>query len=335
MNKDSGELHIEVDAHVLWARGVVRRFAEKLGFPEQILSEIELCISELATNLVVHNAKNGKISFREVNENGLRGIEIIVKDEGPGIKDLQGALQGGASTSGSLGQGLASVQRFADEFEIHSNAEGTRVRLRRYLPAEADAADAEHTDLVVSVSVRTHPEANVCGDGHVIRHDGARTLLAVVDGLGHGERARKAAGIVEAYLHANYRKSLDQLPQELHNFLRHTRGAVVGIARIDESAKQINFVGLGNISARLWLPEEKSWVRAVSMSGTLGVSFRPPRIFSYPWKKGSMLIMHSDGITERWELTTDQRRQHPTEIARNLMKSYWRKSDDATIMVAR
>lgn len=109
--KDTGELRIEVEAHVPWARGVVRRFAAKIGFSEKALSEIELCVSELATNLVVHHAKNGRINFYEIKENGLRTIEIVVADEGPGITDVKEALQGGTSSSGSLGQGLASVQR--------------------------------------------------------------------------------------------------------------------------------------------------------------------------------------------------------------------------------
>ena len=334
-NKDIGVLHIEVEAHVPWARGVVRRYAEKLGFEKKTLSEIELCISELATNLVVHRAKNGRVCFNEIKQNGRHGIQIVVQDEGPGIKDIKEALHGGTSSAGSLGQGLASVQRLADEFDIHSNSKGTKIRICKFLPPEQPESETDYTDLVVSVSVRTHPEAPVCGDGHVIRHDGHRTLLAVIDGLGHGERARKAASVVEAYLHANYRKPLEQQPAELHKSLRATRGAVVGIARLDEDEGKIDFVGLGNISARLWLPDERSWVRPVSMSGTLGVSYRPPRIFSYPWKKGSMLIMHSDGITERWDLSTEERSQHPTDIARTLMKEYWRRNDDATVMVAK
>ncbi|MEA3311569.1 MAG: ATP-binding SpoIIE family protein phosphatase [candidate division WOR-3 bacterium] len=333
--KDADELRIEVEAHIPWVRGIVRRFAESLGFSEKPLTEIELCVTELATNLVVHGAKNGRISFCEVKENDLHGIEILAQDEGPGIRDLSKALQGGTSTAGSLGQGLPSLQRTADEFEIHSNSQGTRVRMRKYLPRAETKDELARKDLIVSVAVRTHPESTICGDGHVIRHDGPRTLLAVIDGLGHGTQARKAAAVAEAYLVANHRKPLQQMPAELHANLRHTRGAVAGIARIDEAAKKLSFIGVGNISARLWLPEEESWVRLISMSGTLGVSLRTPRLFSYPCNKGSIFIIHSDGLKERWELSTDELIRSPTEIARNLMRDNWRRTDDATVMVAK
>lgn len=331
--KKTNEMRIEKEEHMLETRGIIHRFAEKLEFSDKLLAQIDLCVSELATNLVVHRAKNGKMSFREVQEDDLRGIEILVQDEGPGIKNVPQALQGGLSTAGSLGQGLASVQRIADEFEIYSNSNGTRVRLRKYLPPEKTAVS--YKGLVVSVAVRTHPESTICGDGHVIRHDGPRTLLAVIDGLGHGTQARAAATVAEAYLHANYRKPLEQMPAELHELLRHTRGAVAGIGRIDEAQKMIHFIGIGNISVRLWSAENAGWIRLISINGTLGASFRAPRLFSYPWEKKSVLVMHSDGLKERWDLSKDECAKNPTEIARILMTNHWRRTDDATVMVAR
>lgn len=332
---ETNRLQIEVEAHVPWAKGVVRRFAEKIGFREELLAEIEICISELASNLVVHKATNGSVSFREIAQNGRKGIEILVEDEGPGIKDLKGALQGGASTVGSLGQGLASVQRFADEFEIQSNLQGTRIAIRKYLPSESLKDGIAVTDLTVSVAVRTHPESNVCGDGHVIRHDSQRTTLAVIDGLGHGSHARDAAAIAEAYIHANYRKPLEQMPDELHSALHVSRGAVVGIARIDEAERTISFMGVGNISARLWLPDKREWTRFVSMSGTLGVSLRAPRVLSNPWTQESVFIMHSDGLREHWELEKNTLKKPAAEISRMLMQDFWRRTDDATVMVAK
>lgn len=333
--KQIEEMRIEKEEHILETRGIIHRFAEKLGFKDKLLAQIDLCVSELATNLVVHKAKNGRISFQELKENDLRGIEIFVQDEGPGIKNVTQVLQGGLSTAGSLGQGLASVQRIADEFEIYSNSNGTQVRLRKYLPPGKTTDEAIHRKAVVSVVVCTHPESAICGDGHVIHHDGPRTLLAVIDGLGHGTQARKAAAVAEAYLHANHRKPIQQMPAELHSALHSTRGAVAGIARIDEAANKLSFIGVGNISARLWLPEEESWARLISMSGTLGVSLRPPRLFFYPWKKQSVFVMHSDGLRDRWELSTDEITLSPTEIARTLMRDNCRRTDDATVMVVR
>lgn len=326
-------LKIGISDHVPWARAEVRRFAKEMGFEDKLLAEIELCVSELATNLVVHNTTNGQLTFEGFKENGLEGIEIISTDDGPGIKNLEEALRGGLSSAGSLGEGLSSVQRIADEFEIHSSKTGTRVSIRKYLPKPKPAGGMPL--ISVSVVVRTHPESPVCGDGYVIRHNGLSTMVAVIDGLGHGEKARHAAAKAEAYLHANHRKPLSQMPAELHNQLRSTRGAVVGIARIDETEGKLYFVGVGNISARLWMPAEKTWARPVSMSGTLGVSLREPRIFAYRWQKGSLLVVHSDGIKDAWELDHDQFSQTPAKIAAYILQGYWRRSDDATVLVAK
>ncbi len=333
--KEAGELRIEVADHVPWARGVIHRFAEKLGLEEILLGEIDLCVTELLTNLVVHKAKDGKILFHEILEDGLRGIEIIVEDKGPGIKDVQGALAGGASTAGSLGQGLAAVQRSMDVFEIHSNTDGTRISVRKYIPPTDPDYLSAHGEPQVGVAVRTHPQSTVCGDGHVIYHNGPRILISVIDGLGHGKEARKAAAIAEAYLHANFRKPLMQMPAELHAVMRSGRGGVAAIAVIDKKNLKLDFIGVGNISGRLWLPEGKTWVRPVSMNGTLGVSFREPRLYSYPWQKGSVFIMYSDGLKETWELSTQERSMHPSQIARHLVEHNWRHTDDVTVLVTR
>jgi hypothetical protein len=71
------------------------------------------------------------------------------------------------------------------------------------------------------------------------------------------------------------------------------------------------------------------------MTGTLGVSFHQPRVFSYPWKKGNLLIIHSDGIAESWELSPQDFNTHPTEISQNLIEKHWQQNDDATVMVAK
>ena len=61
------------------------------------------------------------------------GLQLIFEDNGPGIADVELALQDGYTTGDGLGLGLGGARRLANEFEIDSHpGEGTRVRIVRW-----------------------------------------------------------------------------------------------------------------------------------------------------------------------------------------------------------
>ena len=105
-----------------------RYMAAEAGFDEtnQVLIATEA--SELATNIVKY-AKEGEVILKIVRRDKQLGIEIIARDDGPGIRDIEQVMQDNFSTSkGSLGLGLPSVQRIMDEFKIESQpGQGTIV----------------------------------------------------------------------------------------------------------------------------------------------------------------------------------------------------------------
>jgi serine/threonine-protein kinase RsbT len=109
-----------------------RELAAQVGFTTSDLTVIAVAISELGRN-IVHYAKRGEIIMRAVQHNGTRGIMIVAKDDGPGIPDIERALEEGFSTSGSLGLGLPGVRRLMDEFEIISEpGRGTTVSVKKW-----------------------------------------------------------------------------------------------------------------------------------------------------------------------------------------------------------
>ncbi len=79
-----------------------------------------------------HTNKGGTLSFIPVRNEKIEGIEIISEDEGPGIPDIELAMQDGFSTCGGLGGGLPGVKRLMDEFEITSKETGTRIVARKW-----------------------------------------------------------------------------------------------------------------------------------------------------------------------------------------------------------
>ncbi len=106
--------------------------ASELGFQTTDSTLIATAISELARNIVCY-AKEGQIILESVINGVASGIKITAHDEGPGIWNVDQALQVGYSTSGGLGLGLPGVRRLMDEFEIVTKAgEGTTVKATKW-----------------------------------------------------------------------------------------------------------------------------------------------------------------------------------------------------------
>jgi serine/threonine-protein kinase RsbT len=112
---------------------VARNMAAEAGFDESNQFLIATAASELATN-IVNYAKEGELTLRIVQRDEQLGIEIIARDHGPGIGNIEQALQDHFSTTkGSLGLGLPSVKRIMDEFKIESQpGQGTIVSARKW-----------------------------------------------------------------------------------------------------------------------------------------------------------------------------------------------------------
>jgi len=103
----------------------VRRMAETIGFSPVDVSYLATAATELASNLLIH-ADGGTMEIYVLPQNS--GIELVTIDSGPGIPDIERAMQDGFSTSGGLGCGLPGVKRLMDGIEIDSQVgQGTRI----------------------------------------------------------------------------------------------------------------------------------------------------------------------------------------------------------------
>ena len=123
---------IERDGDVVLARQKGRALAASCGFSNTEQTLIALAISELARNIVSY-ARRGEVSM-SLLDGERRGIEVIARDQGPGIADIELALRDGYSTSKSLGLGLPGTRRVMDEFQIESTlGAGTTVTIRKWL----------------------------------------------------------------------------------------------------------------------------------------------------------------------------------------------------------
>ena len=130
---DGVSVPILAEGDILVARQKSRALAAELGFWSVEQTFIAMAISELALNIVQY-AVQGEIQLSAAEKDGVRGIMIVARDQGPGIADVDRALQNGFSTSGRTGLGLAGARRLMDEFEISSEiGKGTTVTMKKWV----------------------------------------------------------------------------------------------------------------------------------------------------------------------------------------------------------
>jgi serine/threonine-protein kinase RsbT len=120
---------IESDADVVTARQRARELAGELDLSSTDQTLLATAISEVARN-ITHYATRGEVRLRVIHGDGRQGIEVVASDQGPGIVDIERALQDGYTTGGGLGLGLPGARRLVDEFHIQSAPSvGTTVTL--------------------------------------------------------------------------------------------------------------------------------------------------------------------------------------------------------------
>ncbi len=123
---------VNADIDIVTARQKGRELARDLGFTSTDLALIATAISELARNIILY-ANSGEIVLSVVENGSRRGLKVVARDDGPGIPDIERALEEGFSTSRSLGLGLSGVRRLMDEFDIVSEVgNGTTVTVKKW-----------------------------------------------------------------------------------------------------------------------------------------------------------------------------------------------------------
>lgn len=128
---DEVRVPIVRESDIVTARQKGRALAAELGFSSCDQTLVATAISEIARNIITY-ATQGEISLGAI-KNAQRGLSITAVDEGPGIANLDQAMQNGYSSSGSLGLGLPGAKRMMDEFEISSEpGKGTTVRMKKW-----------------------------------------------------------------------------------------------------------------------------------------------------------------------------------------------------------
>ncbi len=129
---DPLRVRVRYDTDIVLACQKGRAFAARLGFSGNAQVIVVIAISEVARTIVVH-AGQGEVVLHHIQYDGKDGVLVVARDEGPGIPDIEQALQDGYSTGHGLGLGLSGAKRLMDEFEIVSEvSKGTTITMKKW-----------------------------------------------------------------------------------------------------------------------------------------------------------------------------------------------------------
>ena len=318
-------------------RRAVRDAAVQVRLPQAQTEAAQLAVTELASNIVRHAGGDGYVLVRALPNAG--GMEVLAVDRGPGIDERATAVAGVCRTVGfadGLGVGLGSVHRLAMDFDLYARRSRGTVVLARFWQHTAPAPASALSSGGVSLAV-VPLEAN--GDAWAIARedegeDGDEAFL-LVDGLGHGANAHRAADVASSIFAAEYHGDLALWFERANAGMLQTRGGVAAIARVDRTRNVVQFAGVGNIAGRVVTGAGSRGL--ISRPGLIGTEIRPPRphVVEVPWPAGSLMLLWSDGLTSRVMLDDYPGLIHhdPAVIAAVLHRDFGKGRDDATIIV--
>ncbi len=322
-------LPIDDPSRVAEARRKAAELAREAGCKAETTGRVEIVATELATNILKH-ASRGEMALSRFADAEGEGVQLLALDQGRGINDVQKCLADGYSTAGSLGRGLGAVQRLSDIFGMYSKPGlGTAVLAR--VQSRAPAANR----FLVGAVEAACPGETVCGDGWsaVQRHFTADLLLT--DGTGHGAYAADAAQAAVAAFQRHWEEPIEEVVAALHRALRPTRGASVAVARLEPQQGHATYCAVGNIAGTIVTGAESR--KLVSYNGVAGHGAPMIRSFQVPFGRSSMAILHSDGLSTRWDLGRypGLSEAHPAIVAGVLARDHRRGRDDASVVVIR
>lgn len=323
------------------------------GATEMGVSQVKTILSELGTNIIKY-AGRGVLSVKRIEVDGAIDILIRASDNGPGIPDIQLAMQDSFSTGSSLGLGLPSVRRLSDAFSLTSKpGQGTLVEVRKRIRAPQPrgsamdritaAIGARPLRAAAAKSLRSpqfdlggyaRPMPGELASGDLVHlqpmTDGL--LIAVADVSGHGVKAADVAGQIAEHLASSAVSDLQRLMSDLHERLRGTLGAAVGLLYVNLKTAQVDFCAVGNVFAQRAVGEP--W-RPIAKDGVLGHRLPNQIHQSSPLRNGDLIIVCSDGISELAARNFAARHAHQAadKLAMELVLALGRPFDDASCAV--
>jgi anti-sigma regulatory factor (Ser/Thr protein kinase)/acyl-coenzyme A thioesterase PaaI-like protein len=323
--QDMRWITVEDASALATCRSTAAAMAAKLAFPAARVDELALVVTEAASNLHKH-ARAGSLLLRIDLVPADPCLELVTIDAGPGFRDVTAAMRDGHSTAGTLGIGLGSIRRLADSCDLYSVAGHGTALVARLWPAPRPAAVTECAGLIRPIISEYES-----GDAYAAVRVGQTLTAVLCDGLGHGPLAARAADAAIGAVLEDPASEPAALLERVHRRLNPTRGGAVGIVQV--TGRTARFAGLGNVAA--WLIADGQRDGLVSVPGIAGHKARSIRQFEYQVPDDAAIVLHSDGLSSRWDLRAlpALEARDPLVIAAALLAEAGVHRDDASVLV--
>jgi phosphoserine phosphatase RsbX len=188
-----------------------------------------------------------------------------------------------------------------------------------------------------AVVSRPLPGQEALGDGSLVKPTSEGILFAVVDGLGHGTEAAKAATAGLCAMGSGTDLSILSLVHQCNEALRQTRGVVMSIAVIDFKVNRMTWLAIGNVDATLVRanPQNQPATQNVlQRGGVLGFQLPTLQTDVVSLGRGDLLIFNTDGIRQGF-ISSVIKTNPCAQIAQSILDKFFKGTDDALVLVAR
>ena len=198
---------------------------------------------------------------------------------------------------------------------------------------------ARDRELEWGTATAPHPAQNVSGDAALVRRLPEGALVAVIDGLGHGHEAARAAQVARETVREAAGADIIALAHRCHRALACTRGAALALAYVSTSASTLTWLGVGNVEGRLITGDQQTRPPSANASlrlrcGVIGHQLPVIGTATLDIHRGDVLILSTDGITPRFGDALDVSGSSQ-RIAERILVEHWTVADDGLVLVLR
>lgn len=199
-------------------------------------------------------------------------------------------------------------------------------------PIKEENENTSWSDFEIGTYGRPCFGERVSGDWAFADQKDEWVFLAIVDGLGHGPHAHQIARSASEFLSVGWSSDVEKTLQRLHDRLKGSRGAAVGLATLNLITKTLHYVGIGNTVFRTW---GASPSRLLSTEGVVGERMRKPHEQIITVHDTDILFLYTDGISEsfRFEELPLMPHQSARLTAKTIVRKFGSQFDDATCLV--
>lgn len=188
-----------------------------------------------------------------------------------------------------------------------------------------------------AVAARPLEGQAVCGDLHLVQPFDQGVLIAVVDGVGHGEQARVAARAAVEILERNADQPVTALVKACHEALTETRGVVMTVASLQWPENTMTWLGVGNVEGRLLRHRPGVGLSSESVllrGGLIGYQIPPLYAVVVPIRPGDLIVFASDGLQSNFDSDIECSGA-PQQIADRVLARSFKGTDDGIALVVR